>query len=405
MIGCQLSTDLLDVTPTTGRLPTPTEAEIALPDLAIGWVKVETENGRPCVSLTNQLGVRVQVVNQGELPSGSFTVEINGAWQEVANLEVEETVLLWFRGYETENEIWLDVNQQVTEQKEDNNHTWLRMSSESTLAAECLPTPTPDLIEINAPVEMTGHAGSVWDVKFSPAGNLIASVSVDNTLRLWRAAEGALLRTMQGHPFAIRSLAFAPDGAFLTTGSYDGVARIWRVSNARLEQELHGHAGWVLDVAYSPDGLLLATCAEDFTVRLWRTRDGELQETVDQGMGQVNSLEFAPDGAGLAWAENGGTVRVWEPGRRGFRWSAQIEGVDALSLVYGPDGEWIAVGYSDGAIRFWRAADGQLLHTLSGHQAPVTALAVSAAGNLASAAQDQTLLLWTVASSGRSATP
>ncbi len=74
-------------------------------------------------------------------------------------------------------------------------------------------------------LEMVG----VTTVVFSKDGDILATGSYDHTVRLWRAADGALLKTLSGHGDYLTDLAFSPSGEMLASSSYDGTVILWEV--------------------------------------------------------------------------------------------------------------------------------------------------------------------------------
>jgi WD40 repeat protein len=134
---------------------------------------------------------------------------------------------------------------------------------------------------------MTGHGQGVVGVAYSRNGQLIASGGDDSAIRLWRASDGRLLKTLRGDTNHVYSVAFSPDSEWLASGgrgqgalatfwkkisggSNGDTIRLWRVSDGALQQVLTDHEDDVFSVTFSADGQWLASSSEDKTVKLWR---------------------------------------------------------------------------------------------------------------------------------------
>jgi WD40 repeat protein len=84
-----------------------------------------------------------------------------------------------------------------------------------------------------------------------------------------------LSHTLRGHEAEITRIAWSPDGLLLASPSVDKTIRLWDVQTGQLLHFLIGHASSVFGVAWSPtERTLLASSSVDGTIRLWDTRKG-----------------------------------------------------------------------------------------------------------------------------------
>ena len=113
--------------------------------------------------------------------------------------------------------------------------------------------------------------GTVNKIALSPDGHLLV-VASSVGIYLYDARTLEEVRFIETNIW-VNSVAFSPDGQTLASGAGDGTVRLWRVADGALLRTLAGHTGWVESVAFSPDGQTLASAGSgDGTVRLWGVR-------------------------------------------------------------------------------------------------------------------------------------
>jgi WD40 repeat protein len=91
-------------------------------------------------------------------------------------------------------------------------------------------------------------------------------------VRLWGAATGHPVgQPLTGHAGVVRSVAFSPDGTRIVSGGGDNTVRVWDADTRQpVGAPLTGHTDRVTSMAFSPDGKRFVTRSAGGSVRLGR---------------------------------------------------------------------------------------------------------------------------------------
>jgi eukaryotic-like serine/threonine-protein kinase len=143
-----------------------------------------------------------------------------------------------------------------------------------------------------------GPAAPIRNAMLSPRGEFLAvSVERENEVWLFNGANGKTFH-LAGHHDFVSGLDFSPDGTMLATGSMDGSIRLWRTADGACTGEFPGHLQETTAVAFSPDGRTLASVGEGESLKLWHLPT--MREVLSQPLPHAGQhVQFSPDGKRL----------------------------------------------------------------------------------------------------------
>jgi WD40 repeat protein len=148
-------------------------------------------------------------------------------------------------------------------------------------------------------------------ITLEPGGRFLAvSVERENIARLFDLRTSVEMR-LAGHRDFVSGMAFSPDASLLATGSMDGTIRLWNTTSGQTVATLPGHPEETTDVAFCPDGLTLASVGIRDSLRLWHLPTQ--RELLSIPMPDAGGfLEFSPDGRKLVVTAENNTLHVLE---------------------------------------------------------------------------------------------
>ena len=246
------------------------------------------------------------------------------------------------------------------------------------------------------PFKFSGHKGAITDLAINPLGDIIASSSIDQTVRLWTNAVGGKNKILKCHPSPIRSVDFSSDGKLLMTGSNDKTIKIFELyPKHKFISSYKGHSNWVRCARFSPDNRLIGSCGDDNAVIIFDVEQKTVKYRFLDHSSNVNSCRFSPDGTIISSAGNDGKIKLFDirMGRLIQHYDAHNDKINCIS--YHQSGNYIISGSDDSTIKIWDLKMGQILYTVHGHRGKVKSVNFNIDGDyFCSGGEDSILMVW-----------
>lgn len=234
--------------------------------------------------------------------------------------------------------------------------------------------------------EFAGHSAGIVATGFW--NDQPYSVSLDSTVRFWNAADGTQTRAfnLATPPTAV---AVSKDGQRMAFGGTDHQVRIYQTDNGGVLKSLQGFTATVTGIDFSADAQLLSTVTSDGRVSIFNASTGRLREVIVEPKVKLALFHASSAGVFVARDENGLTV---EP----MRFLQHLDGsTQAIrAAAFHPNNQTVFVAVADGTLRGHSVQNGQASFSTS-HGAGINDLAISMGGQLlATAGENNVVRLW-----------
>ena len=217
---------------------------------------------------------------------------------------------------------------------------------------------------------LSGHAGRVEALAFSPGGRFLVSGGDDKTIKFWNIKTGGVGKTLLGHTDRVCSVSISPDLAIIASGSDDRTLRLWDVQTGECRRTIHIA---INSVSFSPTNpQQLISTSRDHIVRQWDGNGNQIGVTYEG-----DYIAFSSDGTRFVSLRKGVvTVRISNSGAIAAEF--QVPEKDLRYCCLSPDGKFAAsVVYGIAYVWDVTSSAPRLTDTFVGHTKSISSLTFS----------------------------
>jgi WD40 repeat protein len=239
------------------------------------------------------------------------------------------------------------------------------------------------------------HAGTITDMAFSPDGHMLATASMDHSIRLWDFATRQPTEVIQGHLSEVMALAFTPDGRTIVSAAKDGEIKVWPTVRRAPEDVLIGVRH---PVGFSKDGGRVMALTRDWSALVlvnMETKEPELRlELRVDGEARRPESEARPSRDFERRLEPSGRRPDTERGRESRLPRPFFARSFMSDVVASTDLRWLTRGREDGVVE-WINVQTMRTNLLHASESSVRVVALSPDGQtLITRSREQGMRKW-----------
>ncbi|KAK4204252.1 WD40-repeat-containing domain protein [Triangularia verruculosa] len=246
-------------------------------------------------------------------------------------------------------------------------------------------------------LELDKQQGEVWQIKFSPSGDRLATCGSAKGICLWDSRTFNLIRVLNGHDTEVSNIAWSPDDTMLISCSMDGYAKVWNTHTGELVKQLDKFGEPVSSAVWLPDGQSFITGSFDKPKSLCQwDLSGNLLYTWTRHH-RTEDLALSPDGHWLVAMDDQCALHVYNVPRREHDWDVYVES-RLTSVSVSQDSRYILVNTVEDEAQLYEIETREMVQKYKGHSGGQVIIRASFGGAnenfVVSGSEDGSVYIW-----------
>jgi len=248
---------------------------------------------------------------------------------------------------------------------------------------------------------LEGHTGVITSVNWSTDGNYLVTGGQDQTIFLWKITEDLSMkriRTIKRYNYN-SPIIFSPDNNYIASVTVDNKIRIWSLLKWDKIITFDGHSQIINDLTWSPNGIFLASISHDCTAKIWKIDTKELILTItkNENSKHYTAISWSPNGKYLALGNDTNNILIWDLVQEKVTKTFQGHFSTVNCFIWSQNSQFLISGSSDTIVKVWDVENEKLVYNISGHSDQVLSVAFNSDGKvLATASQNGEIKFWRI---------
>ncbi|XP_011344899.1 NACHT domain- and WD repeat-containing protein 1 isoform X3 [Ooceraea biroi] len=213
-------------------------------------------------------------------------------------------------------------------------------------------------------------------IEAAPSGQHVVVVPPQGDAQLWHVMSSQLVHTFKGHSSPISCLAVTHQSQYLLTGSEDTSIIVWDMKDLVMKRRICEHIAPILTLTTALNNSVIVSGGEDSRIIATSLLTGEVLMKVDHHRGPVTTIRVDSAGEVLVSGSVDGTVCLWSLESFSLLNSIVLPS-PVIMLDVSADSVFLLAACEDQKLYLRSLATGTEIHTLRGHQGPITSLCLA----------------------------